>query len=215
VVALVWPPARSERSRAVTDNPYRPPEADLSDGRHRGQAEFYVVARRKFAILYLATAGIYVPYWFWRNWRQVRDASGEPLWPIPRAIFAIFFTHALFERVRRVMRDRQVEHRWAAASLATQIVLLLVVSNIFDLLAARNLWSPQSDILSLAFLPLLLPFFLRAQDALNASQNDPDGERNRRLSIANYVVIAIGALVWLLSIELLLDKFGMLASAGG
>ena len=42
-----------------------------------GNADFYVVSLRKFYLLYIATLGGYVVYWFYRNWKLQKVATGD------------------------------------------------------------------------------------------------------------------------------------------
>lgn len=66
------------------------PTADDADIVNAGITPmFYVVSTRKFAILFLATLGLYWIYWFYKNWDRYKDkwpyASevGSTIWPVP------------------------------------------------------------------------------------------------------------------------------------
>ncbi len=77
----------------MTDEIYKPPESDLTSGLEQQAHRYFIVSRPKLAVLYLATLGLYLIYWFYGNWRNFRDATGQKLWPVPRSIFYILFTH--------------------------------------------------------------------------------------------------------------------------
>lgn len=163
---------------------------------------FFVVSKPKFAVLYLATFGLYAFYWFFKNWDRYKDKwpyaseRGSTIWPVPRAIFSIFFVHALFREVKAYGGDKPAVAAWRNNLHASLLVLLLLVSNILDRAAGRSIGSPYTDYLSLAMMAPLLIEFLRAQDRINISCGAPDGATNSRFSKANYAWIAVGALFW-------------------
>lgn len=183
----------------MSDNPYAPPAAAVADIADSGQAPpFYVVGATKFAVLYLATLGTYALYWFYRNWRLYRDASGEDVWPVARAIFSVFFIHALFRRVQQRLEAGGHHVDWNPEALATWLVVLLVASNVMDRISSRLETVGVLDLLSLLLLLPLTLVFLKAQAAINLACGDAAGDSNRRLGGANFIWIAIGSVLWVL-----------------
>ena len=87
----------------MNDNPYEAPKSRLETSVEKGDKQFYVVSVKKFTILFFFTIGMYVLYWFYGNWKRYKAYSGKNIWPVPRAIFAIFFTHSLFSEVQGVL----------------------------------------------------------------------------------------------------------------
>ena len=76
---------------------YAPPKANLSGPEGaREDRSFYVVSLKKFWILTIGTAGLYLVYWFIKHWKNWKLASGERLWPFMRMLFSVFFVHHLF-----------------------------------------------------------------------------------------------------------------------
>lgn len=163
---------------------------------------FYVVSRRKLAILFIATFGLYAVYWFYKNWSLYRDhASWSPenrpsVWPVPRAIFVVFFIHSLFSKVKEFGHDKPPVAAWSNNLLATIMVVLYIGIEILDRLSSRSIGVPYTDYLSFAGMVALLFTFLSAQSMINASCNDPDGKGNDRLTGANYAWIVVGGLLW-------------------
>ena len=194
----------------MTDEVYAPPQADLLVDTDEANPGFYVVAKKKLAVLYLATVGIYAVYWFYVNWRNFKTVSGEKLIPILRAIFYVFFTHSLFKKVDENLKERELEYDWSPGALATGFVIFTVASNVMDKMAQREIGSPLTDILSLVSLPFILFFLLKAQDAINLSQDDPTGSTNSRFTIYNILWIIFGALIWMLITVGMLDMFGLI-----
>ncbi|AZE51116.1 membrane protein, putative [Pseudomonas chlororaphis] len=79
----------------MSDNLYAPSQTELAIA-SEVQRPFYVVSRTKFLTLFLLTFGFYRLYWAYKNWQQFKQATGQEMWPIARALFAIFCTHALY-----------------------------------------------------------------------------------------------------------------------
>lgn len=180
-----------------------PATASDSDGKTQ-QAMFYVVSIRKFAILYIATLGMYAFYWFYRNWdcyQQRLENSGESgdnIWPVARAIFSVFFTHALFRKIKAHGHDKPSVEAWTDGRHATQLVVVMIAANVLDRAAFRSIGSPYTDILSLILLLPLLSLFMIVQEMINVSCDDPRGASNGQLTNANYAWITAGAIFWIL-----------------
>jgi hypothetical protein len=181
-------------------NPYAAPE-------HLGSAEvagassrFYVVAPRKFLILYLGTFGLYLLYWMYAQWASFRRATKGRQWPVARAVFALFFVHSLFAEIDLALRRSGSNFRWSPGTAATWAVVLMVVSTACDRMAARSVGSPVTDLLGLAVL-FVMPFpLLEAQRAANAACGDPEGAGNARMTAANIAWLVVGAILWSLTL---------------
>ena len=192
----------------MTDEPYQPPQADLLAGTVESGRQLYVVSGKKLAILFLATFGLYAVYWFYQNWRTYGDFFELRIWPLPRSIFFIFFTHSLLRKVDALLRKKQPEYEWSPNLLATLFVIVSIISNVLDRLSYREIGSPLTDFLSLAILPFALIILLQMQAAINLSQDDPYGESNRRLTLYNLIWILLGGVFWIFA------AIGLLAIAG-
>lgn len=180
-------------------NPYAAPE-------HLGSAEvigtssrFYVVAPRKFLILFIGTLGMYLLYWMYAHWASFRRATKGSEWPVARAIFAVFFVHSLFAEIDLSLRRSGSGLRWNPGSSATWMVVLMIVNTACDRMAARSIGSPVTDLLGLAMV-FVMPFpLLEAQRAANAACGDPEGAGNAQMTAANIAWLVLGAILWSLS----------------
>jgi hypothetical protein len=161
---------------------------------------FYVVSTRKFAILFLATLTGYAIYWFYKNWdrykRRHPEASrfGSTISPAVRAAFSMFFTHALFRKVKAHGRGQPAIARWRSGLHATILVALMLLSNVVDSFIA----GPVGDVVSFAGVFVLALPFLKAQQMINLSCGDPQGQGNDRLSKANWAWVLAGGVAWVL-----------------
>ncbi|QDH68723.1 hypothetical protein [Marilutibacter alkalisoli] len=191
---------------ALSDaNVYAPPVADVADPVSDVRSdEFYVVGRTKFFLLYFLTLGLYQLYWFYSHWASFRRSRGISLWPVPRAIFAIFFTHSLTEKIDDRLKKAGSRLAWSRGVLATLLVVLMIASNILDRLSWKEIGSPATDYLSLlVMIPISLVMW-RIQEAANHACSDPTGASNQRITWANIVWLVLGGLFWLLVIAGLL-----------
>lgn len=187
---------------AGQDNVYAPPLARVGElaSRSREALEFYVVAPRKFLLLYFFTLGLYQYYWLYQHWARYRAWHQASLWPVPRAIFSIFFMHSLNGKIDDALSRSGRRHRWQPASCATGYVVFQIISSIFDRLSARSIGSPLSDIISLALLIPVGGFLYATQKAANVACGDSAGGGNAHLGLANYTWIILGALMWALAL---------------
>ena len=197
--------ARPEAAALDAANPYAAPATALpQQTESEARQVLYVVAPRKFLLLMILTLGAYSLYWFYRTWSLLNRVH-KIYWPIPRAIFSIFFTHSLFGEVDGQLRTRGVDHRWTPGMLATIFVVATIASRVFDRVTADDA-SPGILVVSFLFLvPMIWPLY-RAQLAINLSQDDPDGATNAELTAANILWMVLGGALWALIL------FGLLMS---
>ncbi len=196
----------------MTDDIYMAPESALIDESVNTEPEFYVVSPLKFGVLFFVTMGIYSIYWFYKNWWFYKHYHGEKIWPVPRGIFSIFFTHSLFKKVDATLKKIGGDYKWDPVGLASMYVLFAIASNALDRMAAKGVWAPYGDILSLLILFAIYWPLARAQRAINVSQQDADGRLNSNFSFANYLWILFGALLWVLVVIGVLATFGLMVA---
>ena len=177
---------------------------DIDAGVTDNPSMFYVVSRRKLAVLYILTLGMYGVYWFYQNWarynRNSPDAAkaGHSVWPLPRAVFSIFFVHDLFARIKAYGSLKNEVGIWETRPHATILVGLLLLSNLLDRAVNKDIGAPFTDVLSLLILFPLAQQFALAQDMINLSCGDRHAESNSTFSGANIAWIVVGGLAWLL-----------------
>lgn len=180
----------------MTDNPYEAPKSDVLLESGEPTNKFYVVSKTKLSVLFIATFGLYAIYWFYVNWRNYRNVEGEKLWPVPRSIFYIFFTHSLFRKVDLELKQKGLEFKWSPGSNATLFVVISILSSLLDQSSFEEAGFPWMSVLSLALMPLAMIFLLKAQDAINLSQGDGHGDSNRKFTLYNYLWILAGVVFW-------------------
>lgn len=181
-------------------NLYAPPASDVTqvDGPTDRSNEFFVIAPGKFWLLFIATFSLYQLYWFYMHWARYRGAHRVTVWPLPRALFSLFFVHALANRIAESLRASGRTFAWTPAFPATVYLLAQLISNLIDRIPLPG-WSDATK--NLVLMLMIVPTGLamaQIQAAANVACNDPRGESNRRLTPANYVWLAVCGLLWVL-----------------
>jgi len=201
-------PRAGAQSAAMTDDPYAPPVARVDDPVERPAGEFYVVAPRKFMLLFVFTVGLYSIYWFYEHWTLYKRFNRQKLWPVPRSIFQIFFTHSLFRAIEQRLRRTGRRHEWDAEMSATAYVGLQIGSWIIDRVLPADL--SLGILLVVLVASIMLPALplLSAQRAANRAEGDSAGASNSALTAANIAWLVLGGAFWLM---MLLGVYASLA----
>lgn len=182
---------------------YAAPKADLTMPAEESGEGFYVVSRRKFLVMFLMTLGIYKVYWFYKNWsmykamERAEGGADSDIWPVPRAIFCLFFVHALFRQAFAYASAKQREVSDGFPALATIIVILMLVENVADRLSWKSIGRPWTDYAGVILLIVSAWFFNMARQFINDASGDSAGKSNDRITWANWIWIAVGATCWI------------------
>lgn len=192
-------------------NPYAPPQADLVQGTEtQGDTPFLSVSQTKLAFIYFLSFGLYLLPWFYGHWSRIKAREGTRIWPAPRSIFYIFFTHALFRRIRQEAQGRAIPVGWSPGTLATLFVALAVIANVLGNIPTDPDTIHWLDLTPLA--PMVALYFpLRTvQETANLVNSDPQGARNSRFTALNWIAAVLGGLLWVgLAIGLAAIFFGL------
>jgi hypothetical protein len=172
-------------------NPYAPPQAELAV-HVQEEGALYVVSTRKFWFLQILTTGLYQLYWSYENWRRLNEQEKLTIWPAPRAVFSIFFTHSLNSHVDIRLKRRKSTVAWSPGWWATVYVLFTLVPALFFMpIFERVSWQILELIWHVALFILSWAMW-RTQRAINVASGDPKGESNNAFTAANYVWMVLG-----------------------
>ena len=141
---------------------------------------WFAVGPAKLIVMSVATLGLYQIYWFYQQWRRVRD-GGEDVWPVPRSIFGVIFSYPLFQRMLRASPDDAPAG--GPGVLAVAYGLLCVAS---------NLPMPFGFVAFLSVLPLAA---VQRVASAAAERDFPADDPNRRLTAANWAGVAVGGVL--------------------
>lgn len=188
-------------SLPIGDNPYAPPQAIVADGPARAaavEAPFHIVSPAKAAALTIATSGLYGVYWYWRHWSQHKRALGLDIWPVPRALFMIFFAHSLNHEIDHRLRREGLRYAWSPNLWATVYVIASIGARILDRLP-DEMTTPRMVVGALIVILSAEALAIhRTQRAANFASGDPEARANRRLTVANGIWLGLGAIFWAL-----------------
>lgn len=179
----------------MSDEFYAPPATDI-EAPDTDLDPYYVVSPRKFFLLSMFTVHLYFIYWMYRNWRLVKERTGESMWPVMRGLFYIFFVHSLLTDVDMAMRDKDRNYNWHPTTTATLFLLLVIIGFVLSRLAYNEIGSPTTDVLQLLLMPIAPLILLPAQRAINTVCDDPTGSSNSSMTLGNWVWIVLGTLYW-------------------
>ena len=151
------------------------------DARDETAAPWWPVSTAKLAVMTLGTLGIYHYYWIYGNWQRMRGREGAAISPAWRTLFAPFTLYRMFVRVQEDAATASVRTRWSAIGLAAAYLIANIA-----LLFGIPTWL-MGPVLLLPVLPVAM-----TMTAVNAKVA-PDAPRNARLTLTNWVFLALGA----------------------
>lgn len=148
---------------------------------------FFPVAPRKLIIMSICTFGLYEIYWFYRNWKFLKEKKGLNISPFWRAWFLILFCYSLFKNVKNYADEKGIQTTFSPGGLAAALIVISITS---------RLPAPLWLISIFTFIPLLT-----VQTSINKLNNDQLEEViNREFSGWNIFGIIVGVIAWALVI---------------
>ena len=181
------------------DNIYAPPQASLTQETTEplGLPPFYVVSITKLVLLYVATLGFYTVYWFWKHWSRYKREKKLDIWPVPRAIFGIFFANSLNQEIDQWLRRSGQRYNWSPGMWAGAFISSGIAGRIINRIPDAVLPPLPGFAIGMLLMALNVTSLVQAQRAANLASGDPDGRGNSRLTAANWVCLVLGALFWI------------------
>ncbi len=180
------------------------------------QIEFFPISEGKLITLYILSFGLYGIYWFYKNWKLQQPRMDKKIYPVLRAIFSIFFTHALFRRIHNRAKNMEKKHQFKPNLLATFFVAAVIFGNLLDPITVNT---SVMDILTdntivivslIIFIASVYPMIV-VQATVNRINNDMLGYLNHKYSLWNYLLIVVGVLIWIvLILGLLMQSMGLM-----
>lgn len=85
---------------------------------------YFTVGALKFSLMSLTTFGIYELYWFYRNWRVIKNRDKSKILPFWRALFWPFWTFSLMSRFNEDSKDQNIPMVLPAITLGVVYIVL-------------------------------------------------------------------------------------------
>jgi hypothetical protein len=156
----------------------RMPEPELGLTDERRVLVFHPVAVSKVLVLYVSTLGFYSMFWAHRNWRLLRDHTGQDLSPFWRSLFSRLWGFVLFREVRDDALSRGIPVSWRGGWLGLLYLALGM---------AWRLDGPASLVGLSAILPILV-----VQHTINRVSRDAGVQPDATYSVWHLPLIALG-----------------------
>ena len=78
----------------------------------------------KLVLMTFGTLGLYLVYWFYRNWKTIREVEGSEAWPFWRAVFSPIWSYGCFRAMASIAEGRRRELAFSPGMLALAYFLL-------------------------------------------------------------------------------------------
>jgi hypothetical protein len=158
----------------------------------RPSALYFSVSKTKLIVMSMFSWGIYEFYWFYKNWKLIKESTGQDIRPFWRTFFAPFYCYSLFKSVKQSADSHGILSEISPGWLTAAYIGIYVTHKFPD---------PIWLISFLSFLPLL-----PVQGVINQlnSKVALEYELNDHFSWKNIVVIILGGILLIL---LLTDIF--------
>ncbi len=168
---------------SLDQNPYAAPIGDFQPAPSGATPVWFAVTPLKLVLMSLATFNLYLIYWHYKQWTQLKAWRGDDIMPWARALFSIFFVNRLFDEVKMAGGSRGAS--LPAGVLAAGYIVVLIV----DRVAAR-VELGVFGLVGLAAGFIVMP----VQKEINAQllEADPGANLNGKLGVANIVGMCIG-----------------------
>ncbi len=93
-------------------------------------AIFYPVSLIKLYVLSVVTFGIYMIYWFYRNWKYVKENEASAIMPIARGIFSCLWYYPLYRKLVQNFEDGEPTHKPPSKVLAVLLAVFYFITTI-------------------------------------------------------------------------------------
>ena len=158
---------------------------------------FYAVPIWKFIALAIVSSGLYPLYWFWFNWKLIRDQEKKDFYPILRALFSFLYFSDLARTVLNAAKAKQYPETYNPTTLAW-IFFIGILGSVTD--------SWIGALIGIAGFLTLIPI-LRAMAYVNSHTEGSSVQT--KLTTPEIVITLIGLGLWVLSASFLMyGSFG-------
>ncbi len=152
---------------------------------------FYAVPIWKFIVLTIVSSGLYPLYWFWFNWKLIRDQEHKDFSPILRALFSFLYFSDLARTVLNAAKAKQYPETYNPTLLAWVFFIGILGS-------LSNSWI--GGIIGIVGFLMVIPI-IRAMAYVNS--HTEGSSIQTKLTTSEIVVALIGIGFWILSASFL------------
>jgi hypothetical protein len=152
-----------------------------------GRVVFFPVSPLKLVVMSTVTFGLYEVYWFYQNWKLIKQRTGLNIMPFWRAVFGVLFCYPFFREVEDAAASRKISFPASPGLLAVAWIILALTSRL-----------PVPYWLICWLTPLVL---IPVQDTVNRLNAVivPGHDPNSRFSGWNIAGVLIGGILFVFS----------------
>jgi hypothetical protein len=149
---------------------------------------YFPVSLTKFVVMHFCTLGSYQFYWFYENWKIIREREQSEASPFWRTFLSFIYCYALFEKIRSSAASLKIDQSISVPVLAGGWILLSM------------LWILPDPYWLVTFLSVL--FLIPVQQAANRINESlvPGHDRNGRFTAWNKVAVVVGGLLFIVGV---------------
>jgi len=107
-------------------------ESETSSTKPINNDYLFSTSTKKLVVMSIFTFNFYSIYWFYKNWKFIRDDTGRHIMPFWRAFFSIFFYHSLFKSIQEYGYKNNINNHTNIIHWAILYVLLFFAGNLPD-----------------------------------------------------------------------------------
>ena len=155
---------------------------------------FYAVPVGKFIILSILSSGLFPLYWFWYNWKLIRDQEKKDFSPILRALFSFLYFSDLARIALQAAKAKQYQENYNPTVLAWVYFIGLLAS-----LSPSMIGSLITIVGFLMIVPVL-----RAMNYTNS--HTEGGSVQTKITQAEILITAIGIALWIMNIHFAMQR---------
>tara|TARA_R110001592_G_scaffold310495_1_gene585093 strand:+ start:7551 stop:10529 length:2979 start_codon:yes stop_codon:yes gene_type:complete len=155
-------------------------------------ALFFPVQLPKLIVMWVLTFGTYGAYWFYRNFKYIKQHDNKPSMPIARGIFSYFWYYPLWRRLKEDSLDRHDENHLPPKGIAILLAVLFLVSVFANEMEAFTI--PALVFSALLVLPL-------ANYILYINHDKEASKHNSRWTYHHYLLILVSLPICLLTVS--------------
>lgn len=174
--------------------PYQPLDdtSRRDDGQSSGDRDAITIEvpnENQFILLCVLTLGLYAVWWMYKTWRFFDEREPANLYPILRAVLALFFLYSLLQRIKVYALERE------QAVLFQPLVQYLA----YILLSLTGYLPEPYFLVALASYLMLLPGYRTLYAAMDAEPHFRI-HYQERLSQQQLALVFVGGFFWLMMI---------------
>lgn len=146
---------------------------------------FFPTSKTKLIVMTVCTFSIYIFYWFYTNWKILKETQGSDIRPFWRTFLVPIFCYSLFKGVRECAKENNVRAEYSPVWITVGYILFSTTGILPDPFSLMTFFLPM--------LPLL-----PVQGAINSlnAKVVPGQKINDKFSGWNIATIIFGVIIW-------------------